>query len=118
MKRLIPLALSLTLIPLPAVAAELLANPREFVVQRLIRGQATTLVIADEVNVRTLPSLEGNGTLVFAQLSQGDEVYVLECTRVAYERMWVRVYIPELKEMGYVSAEFLQNNFNQICARR
>jgi hypothetical protein len=117
--KFIPLIILVTLAvqSVPVRAAELLYNPREISVQRLIRGQSSTLVIGDDVNVRMLPTIMGNGGVVFARLDRNDPVYVLSCEGFAENHYWVRVYIPELKEIGYVSAEFLQNNFNHICDR-
>lgn len=98
-----------------ANAAKLLVNPREVAVQKFIRGQATTLVIADNVNVRNLPTTIGNGGFVFATLSKGDKVYVISCEGFSEGYYWLRIYIPSLKEFGYVSAQFLQSNYNHIC---
>ena len=100
-----------------ASAARLLFNPREVNVEKFIRGQSPTLVIADDVNVRNLPTVTGNGGFVFATLSKGDQVYVLECKGFSEGYNWVRIYIPELKEFGYVTAQYLQNNYNYICSR-
>lgn len=96
-----------------ASAAKLLFNPREIVVQKLIRGQSTTLVIADNVNVRNLPTTVGNGGFVFATLSKGDKVYVIGCEGFAEGYYWLHIYIPDLKKFGYVAAQFLQSNYNQ-----
>jgi hypothetical protein len=117
--KFIPLTLLIALAvqSVPVGAAELIHNPREISVQRFIRGQSSTLVIGDNVNVRMLPTIVGNGGVVFARLDRNDQVYVLSCEGFAENHYWVRVYIPELKEIGYVSAEFLQNNFNHICDR-
>lgn|GEM_PF-1856023 len=98
-----------------ASAAKLLSNPREVNVQKLIRGQATTLVTATNVNVRNLPTTTGNGGFIFATLSKGDKVYVIGCEGFSEGYYWLRIYIPDLKEFGYVSAQFLQNNYNNIC---
>lgn len=98
-----------------ASAAKLLFNPREVIVQKLIRGQSATLVIGDKVNVRNLPTTIGNGGFVFASLSKGDKVYVIGCEGFAEGYYWLQIYIPDLKEFGYVSAQFLQSNYNHIC---
>jgi hypothetical protein len=102
---------------LPSIAAELLLNPREVVVQRHIRGQSPTLVIANDVNVRNLNTTRGNGGFVFAKLQEGDEVFVLSCEGFGEGYHWVRVYIPDLKEFGYVASQYLQSNFNHVCER-
>ncbi|WP_416674997.1 hypothetical protein [Egbenema bharatensis] len=117
--KLIPLTLLIALAVqiIPVGAAELIHNPTEISVQRFIQGQSPTLVLADRVNVRMLPTIMGTGGVVFARLFRNDQVYVLSCEGFAENHYWVRVYIPELKEIGYVSAEFLQNNFNHICDR-
>lgn len=100
-----------------ASAAKLLFNPREAAVQKLIRGQSSTRVIADDVKVRNLPTRRGNGGFAFATLSKGDQIYVLNCEGVSEGYSWVRIYIPDLKEFGYVAEQFLQNNYNQVCQR-
>ncbi|MBD1852992.1 hypothetical protein H6F87_23905 [Cyanobacteria bacterium FACHB-502] len=115
---LLPVLVALPLVAVPAHAAELLFNPREIAVELLIRGQSPTLVIANDVNARMLPTLRGNGGAPFARLSRNDEVYVLGCEGFAENHFWVQVYIPQLKETGYVAAEFLQNNYNHICQYR
>jgi len=117
MKRLLlVLSISVFLVPTySANAAKLLFNPRETVVQKLIRGQSATLVIADNVNVRNFPTTIGNGGFIFATLSKGDKVYVIGCEGFAEGYYWLRIYIPDLKEFGYVSAQFLQSNYNHIC---
>jgi len=113
---LLVLSILVVLVPTSSVsAAKLLLNPREVVVQKLIRGQSSTLVIADNVNVRNLPTTIGNGGFVFASLSKGDKVYVIGCEGFAEGYYWLRIYIPDLKEFGYVSAQFLQNNYNYVC---
>ena len=108
----------LSLFPVfPAFAGKLLFNPREATVQKLIRGQSTTLVIANDVNVRNLSTRYGNGGFVFATLSKGDQIYVLSCEGISEGISWVRIYIPDLKEFGYIAEQFLQNNYNQVCRR-
>ncbi len=101
----------------PVVAAELLLNPREVNVWRLIAGQASTRVIASDVNVRNLPTIMGNGGFVFARLDRDDEVYVLGCEGFSEGHFWVHIWIPEIGEIGYVAAEYLQNNYQTICDR-
>ncbi|MGB3616005.1 MAG: hypothetical protein WBA10_19595 [Elainellaceae cyanobacterium] len=101
----------------PAIAAELLLNPRAVNVSRLIAGQSPTRVISDRVNVRNLSTTVGNGGFVFARLDEGDEVYVLSCEGFNEGYFWVRVWIPEIGETGYVVAEYLQNNYQRICDR-
>lgn len=98
-----------------AIAAELLINPREVNVSRLIDGQSPTLVVADQVNVRNLPTLMGNGGFVFATLDEGDAVYILSCEGMSEGHFWVKVWIPEIGEIGYVVAEYLQSNYHHIC---
>jgi hypothetical protein len=111
-------AITFSLFPVfSANAGKLLFNPREAVAQKFIRGQSTTLVIADDVNVRNLATRQGNGGFVFATLSKGDRIYVISCEGVSEGVSWVRIYIPDLKEFGYVAEQFLQNNYNQICRR-
>jgi len=111
-------AATFSLFPVFSVnAGKLLFNPREAVAQKFIRGQSTTLVIADDVNVRNLATRQGNGGFVFATLSKGDQIYVISCEGISEGVSWVRVYIPDLKEFGYISEQFLQNNYNQICRR-
>ena len=111
-------AITFSLFPVFSVnAGKLLFNPREAVAQKFIRGQSTTLVIADDVNVRNLATRQGNGGFVFATLSKGDRIYVISCEGVSEGVSWVRIYIPDLKEFGYVAEQFLQNNYNQICRR-
>lgn len=106
----------LTTLPLtPAIAAELLHNPREASVWRLIAGQSPTQVIASDVNVRNMPTTIGNGGFIFASLDKGDDVYVLSCEGIIEGYFWVHVWIPEIGEMGYVVAEFLQNNYQTVC---
>lgn len=112
---LFPIVLLSFMPMVPAIAAELLINPREFLFQKYHRGQSPTLVVADDVNVRNVPTTQGVLGFVFAKLSQGDEVYVLGCEGFLEGFYWVRVYIPELKETGYVAAQYLENNFNNIC---
>ncbi|MEM6424231.1 MAG: hypothetical protein AAF728_03585 [Cyanobacteria bacterium P01_D01_bin.128] len=101
----------------PTLAAELLVNPREAAVWRIIAGQASTSVIANNVNVRNMPTTIGNGGFVFARLDEGDEVYVLSCAGIIEGYFWVNVWIPEIGEIGYVVAEYLQNNYQTICNR-
>lgn len=101
----------------PASAAKLLLNPREVNVQKLINGQSTTRVISNDVNVRNFPTKTGNGGFVFAVLSRDDQVYVISCKGFHEGSYWVHIYIPQLKEFGYVAAEFLQNNYNHVCDR-
>jgi hypothetical protein len=99
-----------------AISAELLLNPREVFVRRFITGQSPTLVIADRVNVRSQPSTYGtSGNFVFARLDEGDEVYVLSCEGFSDGYFWVEVWIPEIGEIGYVAAQYLQNNYQGIC---
>lgn len=112
---LLPVVLFFCVPTLSASAAKLLLNPREVVIQKFIRGQSPTSVIADKVNVRNFPTTRGNGGFVFATLTKGDQVYVLGCEGFAEGYYWVHIYIPDLKELGYVSAQFLQNNYNHIC---
>jgi hypothetical protein len=114
--RILIIFTSLTFI-LPSRAADLLLNPREVEVQHLIREQSPTLVIADDVNVRNLPTTMGNGGFVFAKLQERDEVFVISCEGFGEGDYWIRVYIPELKEFGYVASQYLQSNFNHICER-
>jgi hypothetical protein len=112
---LFPIILLSCIPTFPALAAELLVNPREQIFSADNQGHAPTLVVADNVNVRNYPTIEGKGGFVFARLSKGDKVYVVVCHGFSEGVYWVLVYIPELKEYGYVSAQYLENNFNNIC---
>lgn len=101
-----------------AFSAELLLNPREVYVRRLIAGQSPTQVIADRVNVRNRPTTYGtSGNFVFALLDSGDEIYVLNCEGLSDGYFWVEVWIPEIGEIGYVASQYLQNNYQTICDR-
>ena len=105
---------------LPSVsttAAELLLNPREVNVSYLIAGQSPTLVIAGDVNVRNYSTTRARGGFIFARLDKGDEVYVLSCEGFNEDYFWVKVWIPEIGEIGYVVAEHLQSNYQVICDR-
>lgn len=102
----------------PAYAAEMIVNPREIHVGPMIRGQAPTQVIADDVNVRTQPTTYVTpGAFPFARLDKGDEVYVLSCEGISDDHFWTQVWIPEIGEIGYVVAEYLQNNYQTVCDR-
>ena len=117
-RTLLTTTILLSLLPvLSANAATLLFNPREVAVQKFIRGQSTTQVVTDDVNVRNLPTRLGNGGFIFATLNKADRIYVLSCEGVSEGYSWVRIYIPDLKEFGYVAEQFLQNNYNQVCRR-
>jgi hypothetical protein len=100
-----------------ANAGKLLFNPREAIARKFIGGQSTTLVIADNVNVRNRATVYGSSGFVFAILNKGDEIYVLSCEGVSEGYSWVHIYIPDLKEFGYIAEQFLQNNYNQVCRR-
>ncbi|HEY9858077.1 MAG TPA: hypothetical protein V6D16_01125 [Candidatus Obscuribacterales bacterium] len=116
-EKLISLITLLLLTATPSSAAELLFNPREASVQKLIYGQSSTLVVGNDVLVRALPTKLGNGGFAFAKLIKGDRVYILGCEGFTEGHYWVNVYVPDIKEIGYVAAEFLQNNYNYICDR-
>lgn len=108
-------------LPTSLEAAEMLANPREHSFNMHLHyspNLSPTLVISENVNVRSsIPLESGRGGFIFARLDRGDSVYVISCEEYSMGHLWVYVYIPELKEYGYVAAEFLQNNFNFICGR-
>jgi len=108
----------LGLLPVFSVnAGKLLFNPREAIARKFIGGQSTTLVISDNVNVRNRATVYGNSGFVFAILNKGDQIYVLSCEGVSEGYSWVHIYIPDLKEFGYIAEQFLQNNYNQVCRR-
>ncbi|WOD36977.1 hypothetical protein [Nodosilinea sp. E11] len=120
MMNVLSIALALSF-PTAVQSAEMLANPREHSFNMSLyysSGLSPTLVVSESVNVRSsIPLESGRGGFIFARLDLGDSVYVISCEEYTMGHLWVYVYIPELKEYGYVAAEFLQSNFNFICER-
>jgi hypothetical protein len=70
-KILFALAASTSLLGASANAAELLIDPDEFFHQHMLfrTNQSPTLVVGDNVNVRTLPGFSGNANTIFARLT-------------------------------------------------